>query len=75
MTDRSLHGLSDQQVEAIVRLSETDEEYTLKKYVGDIHSKYDKAVEDVLGLLKPKGQKTYRWFKGEVFPTIRKVFS
>lgn len=75
LNEDCLKNLTPSQVEAIEKLSAKDEEFVMKRYIGHIHSKYDDVVKSTLGLAKPRGVKTYKWLKMEVFPTIKQIFN
>ena len=56
-----LSSLTPEQVEAIVRLSQNDEERVIDQKTAEIHGKYDADIEAATGMKKPGGEKTYKF--------------
>lgn len=60
---KNLEGLSDEQINTIVELSQNDENQVLAKKIGEVHSQYDKDVENITGEKKKADEKTYDFVK------------
>lgn len=61
--NESLAGLSDDQIAAISTLSVNDENTVISAKVGEIHGQYDKDVEEITGVKRQDGVKTYDFVK------------
>lgn len=59
----ALKDLTDDQLKVIEALSKRDEEDTIAKKVGEMHSRYDVDIQEATGLQKQAGEKTYHFLK------------
>lgn len=58
-----LSGLTPQQLNAIVQMSQNDEATVIGTRIGEMHGRYDKDVFDVTGISKNDGEKSYDYVK------------
>ena len=61
--NEALSGLTTEQINAIVTLSERDENNKIAKRIGEIYSGIDKDIESTFGIAKPQGMKTFEFIK------------
>lgn len=61
--NESLSDLTEDQVAAISTLSVNDENTVISAKIGEIHGQYDKDVEEITGMKRPDGTKTYDFVK------------
>lgn len=61
-----LNALPDDVKAAICTLSKNDENTVLGKRIGELHGQYDKDFEEVLGISKPSGEKSYSFWKAQM---------
>ena len=66
-----LSALTEEQIKAISELSQNDENAVIAKKTGDIYGGIDKDIEEVTGLKKPEGVKTYEWMKRDILPKVK----
>lgn len=69
--NEALSGLTTEQINAIVTLSERDENNTIAKRIGEIYSGLDTDIEQTFGVQKPQGLKTYQFIKE--LPKLAKI--
>jgi hypothetical protein len=67
----ALAALTEEQIKAISELSQNDENAVIAKKTGDIYGGIDKDIEEVTGLKKPEGVKTYEWMKRDILPKVK----
>lgn len=65
-TISSLNNLTDEQLEAIERASEADENNVIGAKVKEIHGNYDNDIKTILGVDKPGGVKSYDHLKTQL---------
>lgn len=68
-----LKGLGEDQIAAIAKLSENDENVVIGKRVGEIWGSIDRDVEETIGLKKPEGIKTFEWMKKDILPKAKQA--
>lgn len=76
LSNESLSGLDEKQIEALVTLSANDENKVIGSKVKEMHTYYEKDFETVTGLKKPDGVKGYVWIKenlGNIYSKAQKV--
>lgn len=61
--NETLKTLTDDQLAAIVTLSQNDEANTISAKIGEVHRQYDADIRAVTGQEKPGGVKTYDFLK------------
>lgn len=66
-----LAALTDEQIAAITQLSQNDENEVIAAKVREIHTQYDRDIEEVTGLKKPGDVKTYQWLKTDILPKAK----
>lgn len=66
----ALSGLTDEQVAAITTLSKNDEDTVIGQKIGKIWGDIDRDIEEVTGLEKPKGVKTFDWMKNDILTKV-----
>lgn len=62
----NISDLTDEQYQKIAELSKNDENTVIAAKVREIHDRYDEDFKEVLGIEKPVGEKTYKFWKDEV---------
>jgi len=68
-----LQVLTEEQLAAIEALSRNDEEVTIGKKVKEIHDRYDQDIEQLTGLKKPDGVKSYENLKTQMKGLLQKA--
>lgn len=58
-TIQGLSNLTDDQLQLIENASRTDEDTVIGQKVKEIHDKYDQDIENIIGVKKPGGVKSY----------------
>lgn len=56
-------GLTEEQVSAVLKLSDNAFNQAIAARIGEIHGQYDNDIKSVTGQDKPQGVKTYDWLK------------
>lgn len=60
---KNVEGLTDEQVNALTKLSENAFNEAISTRIGEIHGQYDADIKSIIGQDKPGGTKTYEWLK------------
>lgn len=61
--DQSLSGLTDEQINSIVTLSENDEDVVIGKKVGEIYRSMDNTIATSTGIQRDGDEKTYNYLE------------
>lgn len=62
-SNTATESLTEDQIAAIVSLSVNDENQTIGKRIGELHGQYDHDIQEVTGLTKNQGEKSYDFLK------------
>lgn len=58
-----LSGLTEEQLKAIAKMSETDENTVIGNKIRDLHNQYDADVLSITGIAKDNDEKSYNYVK------------
>lgn len=65
-----LKDLPEETLELVAKLSENDEEQTMKKRIGEIYRDIDKDFQELTGIEKPGSEKTYKFWPAKLKEAI-----
>lgn len=60
---KNVEGLTDEQLKAIIELSQNDENSVIANKISEIHTQYDKDIQSITGAKKDATEKTYDFLK------------
>jgi Skp family chaperone for outer membrane proteins len=60
---KNVEGITEEQVNALIKLSDNAFNEAIATRIGEIHGQYDQDIAGVVGQQKPGGVKTYEWLK------------